>query len=92
MAGCATENGGTSINGDSSIYSFRGNASWYQYGTRTASGEKFDTNNGMTIAHKTLPFGTKVKLTNLENNKTVIATVNGNLPNPQTNTFYTIGF
>lgn len=43
-------------------------------GTRTASGIKLVNNSNM-IAHKTLPFGTVVKITNLKNNKTTTATV-----------------
>ena len=42
-----------------------GKASWYGpgfHGRRTASGEVFNTNS-MTAAHKTLPFGTRVKVT-----------------------------
>jgi rare lipoprotein A len=40
----------------------------------TASGERFDP-NGLTAAHRTLPFGTKVMVTNLENNRSVIVTI-----------------
>lgn len=56
-------------------------ASWYGYNTRriTASGEVFD-NNKMTAAHKTLKFGTKVEVTNLNNNKTVTVKVNDRGP------------
>lgn len=43
-------------------------------GKRTASGKKFD-NNGYTAAHKKLPFGTKVKVTNEANGKFVIVEV-----------------
>ena len=35
--------------------------SWYDHGTVTANGEKFNP-NGLTAAHKTLPFGTKLRL------------------------------
>ena len=44
-----------------------GEASWYGpgfHGKKTASGERFDTNE-MTAAHKTLPFGKLIKVTNL---------------------------
>ena len=58
---------------------FYGLASWYKQGIRTASGEKFNTND-LTIAHRTLPFGTKVLLTNMKNNATVIARVNDRGP------------
>ena len=54
-------------------------ASWYQMGTRTASGERYNP-DGLTVAHKSYPFGTLLKLTNPENNKTVIARVNDRSP------------
>jgi len=44
-------------------------------GKKTASGEIFDKTK-LTAAHKKLPFGTKVKVTNVENNKSVVVTVN----------------
>ncbi len=37
-------------------------ASWYQSGQTTANGERFNP-DGMTCAHKTLPFGTKLRIT-----------------------------
>nr|WP_293875268.1 septal ring lytic transglycosylase RlpA family protein [Flavobacterium sp.] len=43
-------------------------------GRRTASGKSFD-NNGYTAAHKKLPFGTKVKVTNQTNGKSVIVEI-----------------
>jgi rare lipoprotein A len=48
-------------------------------GRKTASGEKFD-NNLYTAAHKTLKFGTKIKVTNTFNNESVIVTVNDRGP------------
>lgn len=48
-------------------------------GRRTASGAKYDA-NAMTCAHKKLKFGTKLKVTNLKNNKSVIVTVNDRGP------------
>ena len=54
-------------------------ASWYQMGTKTASGERYNP-DGLTVAHRTYPFGTLLKLTNPENNKTVIARVNDRGP------------
>lgn len=49
-----------------------GIASWYGYesGPRTANGDKFDPKK-MTAAHRTLPFGTIVKVVNLKNHKSV---------------------
>lgn len=59
-----------------------GEASWYGpgfHGRKTASGERFNTND-MTAAHKTLPFGTVLKVTNLSNDKFVIVTINDRGP------------
>ena len=44
-------------------------------GKKTASGDVF-AKEALTAAHKKLPFGTKVKVTNVENGKSVIVTVN----------------
>ena len=44
-------------------------------GKKTASGEVYDK-NALTASHKKLPFGTKVKVTNVENSKSVVVTVN----------------
>lgn len=59
-----------------------GLASWYGgkfHGRLTSSGEVFDTNE-MTAAHKTLPFGTMVKVTNLDNGKTATVKINDRGP------------
>ena len=48
-------------------------------GKNTASGEKFN-NNLYTAAHRTLKFGTKIKVTNVVNNEFVIVTVNDRGP------------
>jgi rare lipoprotein A len=48
-------------------------------GRRTASGERFN-NGAMTTGHQTLPFGTKVKVTNVKNNKSVVLRVNDRGP------------
>ena len=47
-------------------------ASWYEHGTRTANGERFNP-DGLTVAHKKLPFNTKIALT--RGDKTVIVRV-----------------
>lgn len=60
----------------------RGKASFYgdQFnGRKTASGEIFN-NSKMTAAHRTHPFGTRLKVTNIKNNKSVIVTVNDRGP------------
>ena len=48
-------------------------------GSVTASGEKYDK-GALTAAHRTLPFDTMVKVTNLENNKSVVVRVNDRGP------------
>jgi rare lipoprotein A len=58
-------------------------ASWYGEecdGNLTASGEVFDM-NGLTAAHRTLPIGTTVQVTNLKNKKAILLRVNDRGPN-----------
>lgn len=60
----------------------RGIASWYGgkfHGRLTANGEIFDTNK-LTAAHRTLPFGTHVKVTSLNTGKSVIVRINDRGP------------
>ncbi len=56
-----------------------GIASYYWQGQRTASGARFNP-NGMTAAHRTLPFGTKVRVTNHTNARSVVVTINDRGP------------
>ena len=56
-----------------------GMASYYWQGQMTASGARFNP-NAMTAAHRNLPFGTKVRVTNKRNGKTVIVTINDRGP------------
>lgn len=63
-------------------YTETGEISYYAAkfdGRKTASGEKFKK-EGFTAAHRTLPFGTKLKVTNLENGNSVIVKVNDRGP------------
>ena len=67
---------------DLSQFETVGVASWYgkpYHGRRTASGEIYNMNQ-LTAAHPTLPFGTRVAVTNLENGRTVIVTINDRGP------------
>ncbi len=64
------------------IYRETGAASWYGrefHGRTTASGEVFDM-YGMSAAHRTLPLGTVIRVTNLDNNKSVTVKVNDRGP------------
>ncbi|TMM50190.1 septal ring lytic transglycosylase RlpA family protein [Qipengyuania marisflavi] len=59
-----------------------GVASYYGrrfHGRRTANGERFDM-NAMTAAHRTLPFGTMVRVTNPRNGKSVVVRINDRGP------------
>jgi rare lipoprotein A len=59
-----------------------GVASWYGpgfHGRPTSSGEVFDMND-MTAAHRTLPFGTNVMVTNLANDRSVVVRINDRGP------------
>lgn len=56
-----------------------GVASFYTEGTKTASGEKFNTND-LTAAHPTLPFGTKLRVTNATTGQAVTVRVNDRGP------------
>lgn len=60
----------------------RGRASWYGprfHGRRTASGETFNMHD-LTAAHKTLPFGTRVRVRNLANGQEVAVRINDRGP------------
>lgn len=76
LAGCASHDI------DPHGYDETGRASYYgakHQGKRTASGERFNQ-HGLTAAHRGLPFGTRVKVTNLGNDKTVVVRINDRGP------------
>ena len=57
-----------------------GSASWYALdGNMTANGERMNSSK-MTAAHRKLPFGTKIKVTNLHNNRSVVVRINDRGP------------
>lgn len=59
-----------------------GMASWYGpgfHGNRSASGERFNQ-NALTAAHRSLPFGTKVRVTNVRNGRSVVVRINDRGP------------
>jgi rare lipoprotein A len=56
-----------------------GLASFYTEGTQTANGEKFDTQE-LTAAHRTLPFGTRLRVTNVATGRSVTVRVNDRGP------------
>ncbi|MDP5291351.1 septal ring lytic transglycosylase RlpA family protein [Oceanimonas sp. CHS3-5] len=67
---------------EQSTFLNEGMASYYgarHHGRKTASGERFNK-NALTAAHKTLPFGTKVRVTNMRNQRSVVVTINDRGP------------
>ena len=56
-----------------------GRASWYALNSRTASGERMNP-SALTAAHRSLPFGTKVKVTNQSNGRSVVVRINDRGP------------
>lgn len=75
------------MNSEASARSFKksgshGLASWYGpgfNGRKTASGERFNT-RAFTAAHRSLPFGTRVKVTNVKTGRTVVVRINDRGP------------
>ena len=71
---------GLSISAITPTHAQTGSASWYALdGNRTANGETMDSAK-MTAAHPTLPFGTKIKVTNVHNGKSVVVRINDRGP------------
>ena len=63
-------------------YRETGVASWYGpgfHGKKTSNGERYDQ-NAMTAAHKLLPFGTRLQVTNLNNGRSVVVRINDRGP------------
>ena len=80
LLGCAL--GGSSASAEETKPIQTGAASWYGpgfHGKRTANGETFNT-NALTAAHKTLPFGTQVRVKNERTGKSVVVRINDRGP------------
>ena len=79
VAGCSTVETAASVKNPSRSVK----ATWYGIGdgsnSHTASGARFNP-HGMTAAHKTLKFGTRVKVTNPKNGKSVTVLINDRGP------------
>jgi rare lipoprotein A len=56
-----------------------GKASWYKMGTKTASGERMNA-SALAAAHRSLPFGTQVRVENLSNGRSVVVRINDRGP------------
>jgi rare lipoprotein A len=72
-SGCASGAGHAAQKGLASYYADR------YHGRKTASSEVFDV-NAMTAAHRTLPFGTRVRVTNVNNGRSVVVRINDRGP------------
>jgi rare lipoprotein A len=66
-------------NATETLVASHGLASFYTEGTKTASGERFDTHE-LTAAHPTLPFGTQLRVTNVTTGRSVTVRVNDRGP------------
>src|SRR3954449_5631169 len=80
VLGCTL--GATSASAEDAKPSQKGVASWYGpgfHGKKTANGERFNTYD-LTAAHKTLPFGTQVRVTNGRTGKSVMVRINDRGP------------
>lgn len=81
LAGCTTES--VAINSLEPSYKLNTKylvlATWYESGRRTANGEHFNP-NGMTVAHKKLPFNTMIRVTNPKNGNSILVRVNDRGP------------
>ena len=91
LAGCATgpaprdAGGAPAVAVDEAEVIERGMASWYgdrHHGRRTANGEAFDM-NALTAAHRTLPFGTRVRVLNPGTGASVVVRINDRGPYAQ---------
>ena len=72
---------GTVTQSDAQRHTQSGIASVYstKHGIKTASGQRLN-DGALTAAHKTLPFGTKVRVTNKRNGRSVVVTINDRGP------------
>ncbi|PZO82434.1 MAG: septal ring lytic transglycosylase RlpA family lipoprotein [Mesorhizobium amorphae] len=64
---------------NSAAFAQCGRASWYALTSQTASGERMNP-AAMTAAHRSLPFGTKLRVTNQTNGKSVVVRINDRGP------------
>ena len=67
------------IAGQTETHSFTGLAAYYLQSGKLASGGRFNPNE-LTAAHRTLPFGTRVRLTDPKSGRSVIVTINDRGP------------
>lgn len=65
------------LSGAAEAQTWTGKASYYGMRGRTASGGRV---GGLTAAHRTLPFGSKVRVTNLNNSRSIVVTINDRGP------------
>ncbi|AGI22938.1 septal ring lytic transglycosylase RlpA family protein [Pseudomonas sp. MT3] len=82
LAGCSTPSYDRDTEVSGRGYRAEGTASYYgraHHGKKTASGERFNQ-HALTAAHRTLPFGTRVKVTNLNNGRSVVVRINDRGP------------
>jgi rare lipoprotein A len=67
------------VAGEAVKHSFSGMCAYYSESSKVASGGKFNP-NGLTAAHRSLPFGTRVRVTDPKSGRNVIVTINDRGP------------
>jgi rare lipoprotein A len=75
---CAVAIAGASVSGGAALAQC-GTASWYHEGSRTATGERYNP-DGISAAHRSLPFGTRVKVTHKRTGRSVVVRINDRGP------------
>lgn len=75
---CAIATIGAAVSGQSALAQC-GTASWYHEGSRTANGERYKP-DGISAAHRSLPFGTRVKVTHKKTGRSVVVRINDRGP------------
>ena len=82
LPACGSKPAVATLSGPVVVSSQQGKASYYgarHHGRKTASGERFNK-NALTAAHRSLPFGTVVRVTNLNNQQSIIVRINDRGP------------
>ncbi|RVU20702.1 septal ring lytic transglycosylase RlpA family protein [Methylobacterium oryzihabitans] len=82
IIGLVAATGIASLQAGTPAHAQSGAASWYGpgfQGRRTANGERFNT-HAYTAAHRRLPFGTRVRVTNTSNGRSVVVRINDRGP------------
>ena len=82
LQSCSSPSAPPPVSGPVVVSAQQGKASYYgsrHHGRKTANGERFNK-NALTAAHRSLPFGSLVRVTNLNNQKSIVVRINDRGP------------